>query len=127
MARIVGVEIPNEKRVLISLTYIYGIGLYTSNKILEAVGVDKNKRVKDLTPEEIKKIYEYIDKNIPVEGQVRQKVFMSIKRLQDIKCYRGLRHKLHMPVRGQRTRANAKTRKGRSIAVGGLNKKESKK
>lgn len=117
MARIVGVEIPNEKRVEIALTYIHGIGLTTSKKILEATNVDPDKRVKDLVEDEVKRIYEYIDKNVPTEGQVKQKVFRNIKRLQDIRAYRGLRHKNRLPVRGQNTKKNARTRKGKNIAI----------
>ncbi|MCS7317435.1 MAG: 30S ribosomal protein S13 [Candidatus Dojkabacteria bacterium] len=127
MTRIAGVDIPNNKRIVIGLTYIYGIGLPTARKILQELQIDENKRVYDLSQEDLKKIYAYIEKHVPVEGQVRQKVFMSIKRLQDIKCYRGLRHKAGMPVRGQHTRKNARTRKGKSIAVGGTSRKEIKK
>lgn len=127
MARIVGVEIPNEKQVLIALTYIHGIGKSTSQKVLEAVNVNPAARVKDLTKDEIKRIYDYIEKNIPTEGQVKQQVFMNIKRLKDIRCYRGIRHKLGLPVRGQNTRKNARTRKGKGVAVGGLKIKVTKK
>lgn len=123
MARIVGVEIPNEKRIEISLTYIYGIGLTTSKQILGATNINPDKRTKDLTDDELKRLYEYIDKNIPTEGQVKQRVFQNIKRLKDIRAYRGLRHKNSLPVRGQNTRANGRTRKGRAIAVGGLKNK----
>lgn len=117
MARIVGVEIPNEKRVEIALTYIYGIGLTTAKEILKATNVDGNKRVEKLTEDELKRLYEYIDKNVPTEGNVKQKTFNDIKRLRDIRAYRGMRHKNKLPVRGQNTRKNAKTRKGRNIAV----------
>jgi small subunit ribosomal protein S13 len=128
MARIVGVEIPNEKRVEIGLTYIYGVGRTTAKKILAAVNIDPSTRVKDLTNGEIKRIYDYIEKNIPTEGQVKQQVFMNIKRLKDIRCYRGIRHKLGLPVRGQNTRKNARTRKGKSGGpVGGLRVKITKK
>lgn len=126
MARIVGVEIPNEKRVEIGLTYIYGIGLSKSKEILKSTKVNPDTRVKDLTDTDIKKLYDYIEKNIPTEGQVKQKVFQAIKRLKDIRSYRGLRHKLGLPVRGQNTRSNAKTRKGRGVAVGGLKIKVAK-
>ncbi|MCA9380881.1 30S ribosomal protein S13 [Candidatus Dojkabacteria bacterium] len=122
MARIVGVEIPNEKRIEIALTYIHGIGLTTSRTILEATNISADKRVKDLDDAELKRLYEYIDKNVPTEGNVKQKVFQNIKRLKDIRSYRGLRHKAGLPVNGQNTRANSRTRKGRSIAVGGLKK-----
>lgn len=127
MARIVGIEIPNEKRVEIGLTYIYGIGLTTSKVILSATNISPDTRVKDLTDGEIRKLYDYIEKNVTTEGQVKQKVFQSIKRLKDIRSYRGLRHKNGLPVRGQNTRTNSKTRKGRGRAVGGLNNKITKK
>lgn len=117
MARIVGVDIPNEKRILIALTYIYGIGKKTSKDILEATKIDPSKRTKDLTDAELSKLYEYIDKNLAVEGTLRQKVFQHIKRLKDIRAYRGLRHKAGLPVRGQNTRKNASTRKGRNNPV----------
>ncbi len=126
MARIVGVEIPNEKRVEIALTYIYGIGLKTSQTILSATNVNPDTRVKDLKDAELKRLYEYIDKNIQTEGVVKQRVFQNIKRLKDIRSYRGLRHKANLPARGQNTRANGRTRKGRSIAVGGLKNKAAK-
>lgn len=126
MARIVGVEIPNEKRIEIALTYIYGIGLSTSQKILSATNVNPNTRAKDLTDAEIRRLYEYIEKNIPTEGQVKQKTFLAVKRLKDIRNYRGIRHKQGLPVRGQNTRKNAKTRKGRGATVGGLKVKVTK-
>jgi small subunit ribosomal protein S13 len=122
MARIVGVEIPNEKRIETSLRYIYGIGLTTSKKILEATNINPDKRTKDLTEAETRRLYEYIEKNVPTEGQVKQVVFQAIKRIKDIRAFRGLRHKAGLPVRGQNTRSNSKTRKGRGIAVGGLKK-----
>jgi small subunit ribosomal protein S13 len=127
MARIVGVEIPNEKRVEIALTYIHGVGLTTSKEILKAANVKPGTRVSDLTKEEVKRLYDYIDKNILTEGQVKQKVFQNIKRLKDIRSYRGDRHKKNLPVRGQNTRKNARTKKGRSSAVGGLKVKITKK
>lgn len=127
MARIVGVEIPNEKRVEIALTYIHGIGLSTAQQILEATNVSPNTRVKALSDAEVRRLYEYIEKNIPTEGQVKQKVFQAVKRLKDIKSYRGTRHKLGLPVRGQNTRGNSRTRKGKGIAVGGLKVKLAKK
>ena len=111
MARIAGVDIPRNKRVEVSLTYIFGIGRSTSNKILEKAGVDKDTRVKDLTEEEVNKIREII-KDIKVEGDLRKEVRLSIKRLMDIKCYRGLRHKMNLPVRGQSSKTNARTVKG---------------
>ena len=112
MARISGVDLPNEKRVEIGLTYIYGIGRHTSNQILEATGINPDTRVKDLTEEQIGKIREYMDKNLTTEGELRRVVNMNIKALQEIKSYRGLRHKAGLPVRGQNTKSNARTRKG---------------
>lgn len=117
MARIAGVEIPNEKRVEIALTYIHGIGLKTAQDILEATKINPDTRAKDLKEVEISKLYEYIDKNVIVEGTLKQRVFQNKKRLQDIRSYRGVRHKLGLPVRGQNTKKNAKTRKGKSIAI----------
>ena len=112
MARIGGVDLPNEKRVEIGLTYIYGIGKVTSNKVLEATGINPDTRVKDLTEEQIGKIREYMDKNLTTEGELRRVVNMNIKALQEIKSYRGLRHKAGLPVRGQNTKSNARTTKG---------------
>ena len=112
MARIGGVDLPNEKRVEIGLTYIYGIGRVTSNKVLEATGINPDTRVKDLTEEQIGKIREYMDKNLTTEGELRRVVNMNIKALTEIKSYRGLRHKAGLPVRGQNTKSNARTRKG---------------
>lgn len=126
MARIVGVEIPNDKRIEASLRYIYGIGLTTSKKILEATNISPDKRTKDLSEAETRRLYEYIEKNVPTEGQVKQVVFQAIKRIKDIRAYRGNRHKAGLPVRGQNTRSNSKTRKGRGIAVGGLKNKVTK-
>lgn len=126
MARIVGVEIPNDKRVEISLTYIFGIGLTTSKEILKATNINPDTRTKTLTDSEIQRLYEYIEKNVPTEGNVKQRQFQSIKRLKDIRTYRGQRHRLGLPVRGQNTRSNGRTRKGRAIAVGGLKNKETK-
>lgn len=117
MARIEGVDLPRNKRVEIGLTYIYGIGRSTSQNILENVGVDFDTRVKDLTEAEISKIRQEIDKH-PVEGELRREVRANIKRLKDIGCYRGLRHRRGLPVRGQRTRTNARTRKGPKKTVG---------
>jgi small subunit ribosomal protein S13 len=111
MARILGVDIPNEKRVVISLTYIYGIGLTTSKKILAAAGIDENTRVKDLTEEQLSNIRTEVTK-YRIEGDLRRQVAMNIKRLSEIGAYRGLRHRRGLPVRGQRTRTNARTRKG---------------
>jgi len=118
MARIEGVDLPNNKRVEIGLTYIFGIGRSTANNILENAGVDPETRVKDLTESEISSLREEID-DIPVEGELRREVRADINRLMDIGCYRGLRHRKGLPVRGQRTKTNARTRKGpkRTIAV----------
>ena len=118
MARIAGVDLPNEKRVEIGLTYIYGIGLTSSKKILESTGINPDTRVKDLTEEDISKLREYIDHNLQVEGDRRRTVALDIKRLIEIGSYRGLRHRKGLPVRGQRSKTNARTRKGpkRTIA-----------
>ncbi|OKZ65976.1 MAG: 30S ribosomal protein S13 [Clostridium sp. 28_12] len=110
MARIAGVDLPKEKRVEIGLTYIYGIGVSSSNKILAKAGINPDTRVKDLTDEEVNKIRKVIDESYKVEGDLRREVSLNIKRLTEIGCYRGLRHRL--PVRGQRTKTNARTRKG---------------
>ncbi|MDO5737758.1 MAG: 30S ribosomal protein S13 [Eubacteriales bacterium] len=112
MARIAGVDLPNEKRVEIGLTYIFGIGRTTSNQILEKTGINPDTRVKDLSEEEITKIREIIDNEYHVEGDLRREVAMNIKRLTEIGCYRGRRHRMGLPVRGQRTKTNARTRKG---------------
>lgn len=112
MARIAGVDLPNEKRVEIGLTYIFGIGRHTSNIILKETGINPDTRVKDLTEEQIGKIREYMDKHLTTEGELRRVVSMNIKTLQEIKCYRGMRHKNHLPVRGQNTKSNARTTKG---------------
>ncbi len=118
MARIAGVDLPNEKRVEIGLTYIFGIGLTTSKKILAETGIDPDVRVKDLTDADITKLREYIDHNLQVEGDRRRSVALDIKRLIEIGSYRGLRHRKGLPVRGQRSKTNARTRKGpkRTIA-----------
>lgn len=118
MARIAGVDLPREKRVEIGLTYIYGIGRSRANKILEATGVNPDTRVKDLAEAEVNKIRDYIDKNYKVEGDLRRDVSLSIKRLIEIGCYRGIRHRRSLPVRGQRTKTNARTRKGPKKTVG---------
>ena len=112
MARIAGVDLPREKRVEIGLTYIYGIGRKTSNDILAATGVNPDIRVKDLSEDDISKLREYIDHNIQVEGDLRRSIAFDIKRLVEIGCYRGLRHRKGLPVRGQRSKTNARTRKG---------------
>ena len=112
MARISGVDLPREKRIEIALTYIFGIGLPSSQKILVKTGVNPDTRVKDLSEEEAQKLRREIEDNYRVEGDLRREVTMNIKRLIDIGCYRGIRHKLGLPVRGQRTKTNARTRKG---------------
>jgi len=127
VARISGIELPKEKRIEIALTYIYGIGLKLSQKILKLTNINPDTRTVDLTSEQIKRLASVIEQNYKVEGELKQEIFRNIKRLKDIKCYRGIRHKLGLPVRGQRTRTNAVTRKGKNIAVGGLNRKLEKK
>ena len=123
MARIEGVDLPREKRIEIGLTYIYGIGRSTSNKILAAAGVNPDTRVRDITDDEVKKITEVIDKlGVMVEGDLRREIAMNIKRLQEIGCYRGIRHRKGLPVRGQNTKNNARTRKGPKRTV--ANKKK---
>ncbi|WP_411503052.1 30S ribosomal protein S13 [Brevibacillus centrosporus] len=112
MARIAGVDLPREKRVEVALTYIFGIGRPTSQKILSAAGVDVNTRVRDLTEDEVAKLREYIDKTVKVEGDLRREISLNIKRLMEIGCFRGIRHRRGLPVRGQRTKTNARTRKG---------------
>jgi small subunit ribosomal protein S13 len=122
MARISGVDIPRDKRVVISLTYIYGIGKATSQKILTATGIDENRRVKDLDEAEVTRLRDYIDRNHLVEGDLRREVNMNIKRLIEIGCYRGMRHRRNLPARGQRTRTNARTRRGTRKTVAGKKK-----
>ena len=112
MARIAGVDLPKEKRVEIGLTYIYGIGRTSANKILELAEIDPDTRVKDLTDEQEAKLRDVIDKNFTIEGDLRREVALNIKRLTEIGCYRGVRHRRGLPVRGQRTKTNARTRKG---------------
>ena len=112
MARIAGVDLPRHKRVEISLTYVYGIGRKRASEILAATGVNPDTRVRDLSEEEEKKLRDYIDHNLIVEGDLRRNVSLNIKRLIDIQCYRGVRHRKGLPVRGQRTKTNARTRKG---------------
>ena len=122
MARIAGVDIPNDKRVVISLTYIYGIGLTTSKKVLEETGISEDVRVKDLTEEQLNAIRKTIDA-IKVEGDLRREVQLNIKRLMEIGCYRGKRHRQGLPVRGQKTKTNARTRKGPRKTVSRKKKK----
>ena len=119
MARIAGVNIPTNKMVQTGLTYIYGIGNRFSNQICKALNISKSMRVNELTDEQILKIREYIDKNFTVEGDLRRETSLSIKRLIDLASYRGSRHKKKLPTRGQRTRCNARTRKGKAIAIAG--------
>ena len=119
MARISGVNIPEEKPIFVALTSIYGIGQLTAKKICEASKIKIETRVKDLSDDDILKMRTYIDKNLAIEGDLRREVAMNIKRLQDLRCYRGMRHSMKLPVRGQNTRNNARTRKGKAIAVAG--------
>ena len=118
MARIAGVDLPREKRVEIGLTYIYGIGRPTANKIRAETGIDPNTRVKDLTEAQVSLIRDYIEKNLHVEGDLKREVGLNIKRLMEIGCYRGIRHRKGLPVRGQSTKQNARTRKGPKRTVG---------
>ena len=122
MARIAGVDIPNQKRVEIALTYIYGIGRKSSNDILARTGIDPDKRAKDLTEDEIAKIRDELEAHYSVEGDLRRDVSMDIKRMVEINCYRGIRHRKGLPVRGQRTKTNARTRKGPAKTI--ANKKK---
>ncbi len=124
MARIAGIDLPKEKRVEIGLTYIFGIGRPTADKILKATGIDPNIRVKDLTDEQENALRTYIDKNIKTEGDLHREVELNIKRLKDIGCYRGVRHRKNLPVRGQNTKQNARTRKGPKRTVSRSKKKE---
>ncbi|MBQ1404049.1 MAG: 30S ribosomal protein S13 [Lachnospiraceae bacterium] len=118
MARIAGVDLPREKRVEIGLTYIYGIGRKTATEILEKTGIDPSTRVKDLSEEEVGKIRKVIDEEYMVEGDLRRDTSLNIKRLMEIGCYRGIRHRRNLPVRGQKTKTNARTRKGPKKTVG---------
>ena len=122
MARIAGVDLPREKRIEIGLTYIYGIGRTSATRILEAANVDPNTRVRDITDEEVKRLSAVIDETQTVEGDLRREIAMNIKRLQEIGCYRGIRHRKSLPVRGQKTKTNARTRKGPKRTV--ANKKK---
>ena len=122
MARISGINLPTNKRVETALTYIYGIGLTTSKKICKNVGISDSKRVSSLTDEEVLKIREYIENKYKVEGDLRSQVSLNIKRLTDLGTYRGLRHRKKLPVRGQRTHTNARTRKGKAVAIAGKKK-----
>jgi len=122
LARIAGIDLPKNKRLEVALTYIYGVGPSTSRKILVATGISPDKRVHEMTEEETAKIRSYIESNFKVEGALRAQVNMDIKRLMDIGCYRGLRHRMGLPVRGQRTHTNARTRKGHKPSIGGKKK-----
>jgi len=122
VARIAGIDLPRDKRVEIGLTYIYGIGLTTSQKIVAQANVSPDIRVRDLTEEQVSRLREIIDRTVRVEGELRREVALNIKRLVEIGCYRGLRHRRGLPVHGQRTRTNARTRKGRPKTVGGKKK-----
>jgi small subunit ribosomal protein S13 len=123
MARIAGVDLPREKRVEIGLTYIYGIGKTTARTILLKTGVNPDTRIRDLTEEEVIRLRDIIDKDCKVEGDLRREISLNIKRLMEIGCYRGMRHRRGLPVRGQRTKTNARTRKGPSRTVSGRKKK----
>ncbi len=122
MARIAGVDLPKDKRVEVGLTYIFGIGLSTSQKILAQAGVNPDTRVKDLTEDEVSKIREILNQSCQVEGDLRREVALNIKRLTEIGCYRGIRHRRGLPVRGQKTKTNARTRKGPKRTVGAKRK-----
>ena len=122
MARIVGVDLPKNKRGEVGLTYIYGIGLTTSQKMLAEVGINPDIRVKDLTEGDISKLRDYIEHNLKVEGDLRREVALNIKRLMEIGCYRGVRHRRGLPVRGQNTKNNARTRKGPAKTIAGKKK-----
>ena len=122
MARIAGIDLPKEKRVEIGLTYIYGIGKSKSQEIIKKTGINPDTRVRDLTDDEVAKLRDIIDKEYVVEGDVRREVSLNIKRLMEIGCYRGRRHKMGLPVRGQRTKTNARTRKGPAKTVAGKKK-----
>ena len=122
MARLVGVDLPRDKRIEVGLTYIYGIGLTTSKKILAETGVNPDIRVKDLSEEDLGKLRDYIQENHTVEGDLHREVSQNVKRLMEIGCYRGLRHRKGLPVRGQRTHTNARTRKGPRKQIGGKKK-----
>ncbi len=119
MPRIAGVDIPGDKRIVISLTYIYGVSKHLSQKALKALGMDENVRAKDISDDELSALGVYLEKNFAIEGQLRRQESQNISRLKNIGCYRGLRHRLGLPVRGQRTKTNARTRKGkkRTVAV----------
>lgn len=122
MARIAGVNVPDNKRVLISLTYVHGIGRTTAVKICDTLGIDAQRRMKDLTEDELNQIRKEIENSYTIEGDLRREVSLNIKRLMDMRCYRGLRHRANLPVRGQRTRTNARSRKGPAKPIAGKKK-----
>ncbi len=124
MARIAGIDLPREKRIEIGLTYIYGIGLHTSQMLLGRTGVSPDRRVRDMTDDEVNRLRELIDREVRVEGDLRREIQLNIKRLMDIGCYRGMRHRRGLPVRGQRTKTNARTRRGPKRAVSMRGKKK---
>ena len=119
MPRILGVDVPNEKRIVIALTYVQGIGSFTSSQILKAVGIDESIRANALSEDELSNLAAYVEKNYMIEGQLRRQDAQNVARLRDIACYRGIRHRRGLPVRGQRTKTNARTRKGRRKTVAG--------
>ncbi|MBE0449984.1 MAG: 30S ribosomal protein S13 [Clostridia bacterium] len=123
MARIAGVDLPREKRAVIGLTYIYGIGRPTSQQLLEKAGISEDTRIKDLTEEEVSKLRQFIEEDVIVEGDLRREIAMNIKRLKEIGCFRGIRHRKGLPVRGQKTKTNARTRKGPKKTVSRKKKK----
>ena len=127
MARIAGTNVPNEKRVEIGLTYVFGVGLTTSQKILAELKISPDVRIKDLTETDLTKIREYIDKNLHVEADLSRQISLNIKRLKEIKSYRGVRHSANLPVRGQRTKTNARTKRGKRVTVGSGRKKSAAK
>lgn len=127
MARIAGTNVPNEKRVEIGLTYVFGIGLITSQKILAELNISPDVRIKDLTETDLTKIREYIDKNLQVEADLSRQISLNIKRLKEIKSYRGVRQSANLPVRGQRTKTNARTKRGKRVTVGSGRKKSAAK
>jgi small subunit ribosomal protein S13 len=122
VARIAGVDLPRDKRVLVGLTYIYGVGHTTSKKLLDRTGISEDTRVRDLTDDEIARLREVLEREMVIEGDLRREVNMSVKRLMDIGCYRGLRHRRGLPARGQRTKTNARTRKGPKQGIGSRKK-----
>lgn len=127
MARIAGVDLPRDKRVEVALTYIFGVGRSTSHRILQTTGINPDTRVRDLAEVEVARLREVIDRNYQVEGDLRRQIGMNIKRLQEIACYRGIRHRRNLPVRGQRTRTNARQKRGQRRTVAGKRRSRAKK